>query len=282
MGGRSGYVLPIDPANGSAWMRYMKNAAIEIKNDAGKVCFKVLPHGMTVKALESALNFPEQNAQGPDVGSAHPCMKMHLTLPSGEKAAVLQHRLLRKEYDSSKTGEKWTRWVDEKWMLFAYSPCFDGQQSSESDRDGAPLYAYAKITKTRVTLVTADGSESAVSGLAPLVECITSNYMSVQYRRTLPHDAGQPAKSDQAEEYDLSVIATGASRPYLMSKSGGASDGTYFAWSRETELGVDVAAGVDALLVIAHLAVCSAPLGSIQHGANGVFLPGGGAGQFGG
>ena len=52
---------------------------------------------------------------------------------------------------------------------------------------------------------------------------------------------------------------------------GGASDGKYFQWNDETELGVDVASGVDALLVIAFLAICSAPVDNIRNGAHGIF-----------
>ena len=56
---------------------------------------------------------------------------------------------------------------------------------------------------------------------------------------------------------DLDVLATAGSDYYLM-KIGG---GEYFTWDMKHEVGVDVAAGVDPLLVIA-LVIVSAPVGN--------------------
>ena len=95
---------------------------------------------------------------------ALPPRKVWLRLARGEKAAVLMHRLLRKPYNSGAgvvvaDAKDFNRWDDQKWVLYSYTKCFHGQLATETDRDGDPLYAYAKLSngprsKGKLSLVT--------------------------------------------------------------------------------------------------------------------------------
>ena len=65
----------------------------------------------------------------------------------------------------------------------------------------------------------------------------------------------------QDDQYDLSLVATAGKDTYLMSLgSGSAADGKFFTWNTEKEWGVDCAAGLDPVLVIATV-MCAGPNG---------------------
>ena len=90
------------------------------------------------------------------------------------------------------------------------------------------------------------------------------------------------AETDAQESlYDLGVVATAGNDMYLMNVSGGKGiDGKYFKWNKEfdskgkrdTEWGVDCAAGMDPLLVLA-IVISAGPNGMGNATGVNVFVP---------
>ena len=94
---------------------------------------------------------------------------------------------------------------------------------------------------------------------------------------------GEPSAADATPgaEHDPDVVATAANDIYLMSNSAGKGvDGKYFKWDREfdkhgkrnTEWGIDCAAGVDSLLVLA-VVITAGPNGMGNATGINVFVP---------
>lgn len=269
---RTGFILKCEThgeKQTTPWSAYFVRDAgsgkpLDIKNHTGRVVYHILPHGC---GRATTHNFRENSLAR---------MKMHITCADGSKAAVLKRMM----YIGGSSGRDIAS--DGTYMLYSYAPSFNGQQSTEQDKDGQPLYPYAVMPDPEVGLPkgvnereklrevrrfkASDACEDAVCVLRYL------RLEDTPFRMVVKGPPGAHPASDENEEvgYDANVIATAASDPYLMSISGGrGADGKYFRWNKEfdsrgrrdAEWGVDCAKGVDSLLLIATV---------ITAGANGM------------
>ena len=148
--------------------------------------------------------------------------KMHVTDAAGVKVAVLQKKILALRIT---------------FYIYSYKPNFDGQESTETDKDGEALYRYAFVEDQVLSFVgrqvvkrflTSNEQDEAVGAFeisakfAMKFTCQIKTYLTPEEK-----------KKGGAQE----VIAT-------------AGQTTFFQWEGATLIGVEMAPGCDVLLVL--------------------------------
>ena len=256
---RTGYVLECETHGikattpwGAYFVRYGgANKVLDIKDDAGRVVYKIMPHGQP--------QVTNRNYRENSLGR----MKMHFVDGTGTtKLLVLE----RKFHIGGHSGVDVA--ADGEYYFYTYSPSFEGQASTTVDNDGAQLYPYAWAPDPEIKLPLAIGEREP---LYHVKRFKTSNDKAdsvtvLRYKRLETSPFRMAIKSAEGsvggqDEYDRTILATAAADKYLMSISAGAgADGKYFTWTKEfdsktgkrdAQWGVDCAAGMDSLLVIA-------------------------------
>ena len=246
---RTGYVLESDAvgrAGATPWNAWFvreggANKALDIKDDAGRVVYKIMPHG---QAEATAQNFYE-NMRGRQ--------KMHFVDGADKKLLVLERK---QDLDVTKM-----ELLSSKYYFYTYSPNFEGQASTEVDNDDLPLYPFAWAPDPQFRTYAMNEKEpgkhvkrfKTSNDEADSVTVLRYTRLELSpFRAAIKTPEGSAAAGD---EYDRTILATVAKDFYLMSISAGAGakDAKYFTWSKDmpAQWGVDCAAGMDSLLVIA-------------------------------
>ena len=117
---------------------------IHIKDHDGKIVYSIMPHGAPLALAPHAMGTKVEKRTTVEEANL-PRFMMHFTKGSGqEKLAVLERctkrgpsndgGLLREVLVSAGT-----------FKLYSYTPSFEGQESTKTDRDGEPLFPYATM-----------------------------------------------------------------------------------------------------------------------------------------
>ena len=151
--------------------------------------------------------------------------KMHITDPEGKKLAVLQRKLMA---------------LRPTFYVYSYTPNFEGQESTEEDRDKEPVYRYAFVQDQFASLLgrqivkkftTSNEEKEAVGVFEIFVQaaikfkCRIKKYMTPEEKKA----------KDKDEEQQ--VIAT-------------AGETSFFQWEGKTTLAIEMATGCDVLLIL--------------------------------
>lgn len=249
---RTGYVLKAEAFGHKAntpWTAYFvregAGKTLDVRDHTGRVVYQIKPHG--------APPVSNQNVNDNTITRN----KMHIVkADTSSKVAVL-----KRMFYVSASGQLQS---DGTFVLYSYSPNFEGQSSTDADKDGEALYPFASLPDPPIRAPPKNGFyDISLFAKSNEVEDAT---IALQYKilEKMPfrmfvrkaESAAEPTGGvAEPSTYDMSVVATVANDPYLTKISGG----EYFKWNREfdkkgrrdTEWGVDCAAGVDSLLVIA-------------------------------
>jgi hypothetical protein len=153
---------------------------------------------------------------------------MHVSDANDTKVAVLQKKLAasRSPYGGI------------TFQLYSYAPNFDGQPSTEKDKDGELLYRYAYIKddlvdsdlwRQIVKLYANSNEESEAVGLM-------ENFVQLAFKFTCRIKTyATPEEKKAGKEQEIIGLA---------------GETKFFQWEFATEMGIELAAGVDSLMAL--------------------------------
>ena len=152
---------------------------------------------------------------------------MHVSDANDTKVAVLQKKLAasRSPYGGI------------TFQLYSYAPNFDGQPSTEKDKDGELLYRYAYIEdqvgsllgRQIVKLYANSNEESEAVGLM-------ENFVQLAFKFTCRIKTyATPEEKKAGKEQEIIGLA---------------GETKFFQWEFATEMGIELAAGVDSLMAL--------------------------------
>ena len=147
---------------------------------------------------------------------------MHVSDANDTKVAVLQKKLAA---------------FRSTFQLYSYAPNFDGQPSTEKDKDGELLYRYAYIEdqvgsllgRQIVKLYANSNEESEAVGLM-------ENFVQLAFKFTCRIKTyATPEEKKAGKEQEIIGLA---------------GETKFFQWEFATEMGIELAAGVDSLMAL--------------------------------
>ena len=147
---------------------------------------------------------------------------MHVSDANDTKVAVLQKKLAA---------------FRSTFQLYSYAPNFDGQPSTEKDKDGELLYRYAYIEdqvgsllgRQIVKLYANSNEESEAVGLM-------ENFVQLAFKFTCRIKTyATPEEKKAGKEQEIIGLA---------------GETKFFQWESATEMGIELAAGVDSLMAL--------------------------------
>ena len=153
---------------------------------------------------------------------------MHVSDANDTKVAVLQKKLAASR----------TPYGGITFQLYSYAPNFDGQPSTEKDKDDELLYRYAYIEdqvgsllgRQIVKLYANSNEESEAVGL--MVNYVQLRFISFRCRiKTY----ATPEEKKAGKEQEIIGLA---------------GETKFFQWESATEMGIELAAGVDSLMAL--------------------------------
>ena len=189
--------------------------SFDIKDHEGNIVYKVKGKALSLRK-ERAQREAERDT-------------MHVSDANDTKVAVLQKKLAasRSPYGGI------------TFQLYSYAPNFDGQPSTEKDKDGELLYRYAYITdkllsnplwRQIVKLYANSNEESEAVGL--MVNYVQLRFISFRCRiKTY----ATPEEKKAGKEQEIIGLA---------------GETKFFQWESATEMGIELAAGVDSLMAL--------------------------------
>ena len=153
---------------------------------------------------------------------------MHVSDANDTKVAVLQKKLAASR----------SLYGGITFQLYSYAPNFDGQPSTEKDKDGELLYRYAYIKddlvdsdlwRQIVKLYANSNEESEAVGLM-------ENFVQLAFKFTCRIKTyATPEEKKAGKEQEIIGLA---------------GETKFFQWESATEMGIELAAGVDSLMAL--------------------------------
>ena len=153
---------------------------------------------------------------------------MHVSDANDTKVAVLQKKLAASR----------SLYGGITFQLYSYAPNFDGQPSTEKDKDGELLYRYAYIKddlvdsdlwRQIVKLYANSNEESEAVGLMV-------NFVQLAFKFTCRIKTyATPEEKKAGKEQEIIGLA---------------GETKFFQWESATEMGIELAAGVDSLMAL--------------------------------
>ena len=198
--------------------------SFDIKDHEGNIVYKVKGKALSLREAREAAIRKERAQREAERDT------MHVSDANDTKVAVLQKKLAASR--SSYGGIT--------FQLYSYAPNFDGQPSTEKDKDGELLYRYAYITdklvdngqlwRQIVKLYANSNEESEAVGL--MVNYVQLRFISFRCRiKTY----ATPEEKKAGKEQEIIGLA---------------GETKFFQWEFATEMGIELAAGVDSLMAL--------------------------------
>lgn len=145
--------------------------------------------------------------------------RMVISTPDGEKKALLQKKLAA---------------IRSTFQLYTYSPNFEGQESTEKDADDAPVYRFAFI----------ENQLSSIVGKQVFKLYATSNEDDATVGLWENHVQFALRYKARIKKYgEDEVVAT-------------AGETTFWQWEGASTIGIEMAAGLDSLALLAFCIAC--------------------------
>ena len=182
--------------------------SFDIKDHEGNIVYKVKGKALSLRK-ERAQREAERDT-------------MHVSDANDTKVAVLQKKLAA---------------FRSTFQLYSYAPNFDGQPSTEKDKDGELLYRYAYIEdqvgsllgRQIVKLYANSNEESEAVGLM-------ENFVQLAFKFTCRIKTyATPEEKKAGKEQEIIGLA---------------GETKFFQWESATEMGIELAAGVDSLMAL--------------------------------
>ena len=196
--------------------------SFDIKDHEGNIVYKVKGKALSLREAREAAIRKERAQREAERDT------MHVSDANDTKVAVLQKKLAasRSPYGGI------------TFQLYSYAPNFDGQPSTEKDKDGELLYRYAYIKddlvdsdlwRQIVKLYANSNEESEAVGLM-------ENFVQLAFKFTCRIKTyATPEEKKAGKEQEIIGLA---------------GETKFFQWEFATEMGIELAAGVDSLMAL--------------------------------